>query len=73
MVKIALRVTMPDELMQPFMEMINGFNDRYDPDKKSRVHIELLADSQFPADKLEAMFRAAFPSAPFVATKRFDS
>jgi hypothetical protein len=70
MIKAVFRVTMPDELLQPFMQMIRDFDMQHDPGHESKVHVETLIENDWPADKMEKILRAITPSPAHMYVKK---
>jgi hypothetical protein len=59
--KIVFRVTLPDELLQPFMQTIRDFDVRHDPDHEGKVHFESLIESDWPVDRMAGVLSAISP------------
>jgi hypothetical protein len=71
-VQIYFKVTVPDELVAAFMQAVRDIDTRFDPDHESRVHIESLAESDWPVEKMEKVYRALTPEFRHVIVKKFD-
>lgn len=65
------RVELPDELIGELLQTIRDFDTRYDPHHEGRVHFESLMESDFPTDRMAAVFRAITPPPQHLYVKRF--
>lgn len=68
--KIFLKATVPDELVADFLQAIRDIDTRFDPHHQGRVHFESLAESEWPVEKMEKVYRALSPSFEHVIVKK---
>jgi hypothetical protein len=72
MIKTVFRVTLPDELFQPFMQHIRDFDMQHDPNHEGRVHFESLSDSDWPVEKMAEVLSSVTPQTAYMYGKRYD-
>jgi hypothetical protein len=72
MIKAVFQVTLPDELLQPFMQMVRDFDMKHDPDHEGKVHFEILTDSNWPAEKMVEVMNAISPRPAHMYFEKFD-
>jgi hypothetical protein len=73
MVKVTLQIELPDELAQEWMQYVRNFDTKHDPNHEGKVKLQMLCDSDWPAERMQAMLQAVSPSPRFNYSKEFDS
>lgn len=72
MTKIYFRVDISDALVGELMQVIRDFDLKHDPNRDGKVHVESLMESNFPVEKMEAVFKQIEPPFPYTAVHKFD-
>jgi hypothetical protein len=67
-VKTVIRVTLPDELLQAFYQAIRDFDTRHDPDHEGMIHIEMLTEADWPAEKMAEVMSSVDPKPKYLYT-----
>jgi hypothetical protein len=67
-IKAVFRVTLPDELLQPLMQMIRDFDTKYDPEHEGKIHFESLIDSDWPVDRMTEVLNSIDPKPAYTYT-----
>jgi hypothetical protein len=71
--KIHLRIELADELAGEFMQAIRDFDTKHDPGHENKVKVEMMIESDWPAEQMAALLQAVKPAPAFTVIKRFDS
>jgi len=72
MVKIVFAATLPNELLQSFLQTIRDFDMEHDPNHEGKVQIEMLTESDWPVDKMAEVLSSFTPKPQFMYVEKFD-
>jgi hypothetical protein len=62
MIRLTLEATMPDELLQAFLQHLRDFDLLHDPKREGRVHLSFGIEApNLPADTVLAIFHSIRP------------
>jgi hypothetical protein len=71
--KIAVSVTMPDDLVGEFLQLLRDFDVKHDPNHEGKVVLQMLAEGNQTAEQMAAVFDAIRPSMEFKHAIKFDN
>jgi hypothetical protein len=72
MIKVVVRVTLPDELLQAFFQAIRDFDMKHDPNHEGKVQFEALTEADWPAEKMAEVLNAVSPAPEYTYVKKLD-
>ena len=72
MITIVLKATLPDALLQPFLQAIRDFDMMHDPDHEGHVHVDMLTESDWPVEKMAEALGAMKPRPAYFEARKPD-
>lgn len=73
MAKLYFSCELPDELIGALLQAIRDFDTRHDPHHEGGVHFNMLTESDWPTEKMQAVMMAISPPPAYCVVKKFDT
>jgi hypothetical protein len=61
MATLRLEITLPDELLQAFLQHLRNFDTEHDPERRGTIHLAIGIESKLPAATIQNIFRSIRP------------